>query len=164
MKASVLRGLKNSLLLLLWLLLVQFTSSLLSMVVILILGLSHPIGPTPLWQWIMEGVLICSFWFVMGWVAAHVVQPRPVGATAVLTIWTLLTSLMRNAYLFLLPQRTCGGMLRESLRLLCYDPSAWRGEYWDLPSGCLLLSAALGVGLLFRRKRKARNKADGEST
>ena len=152
MKRSVLRGLKGSLLLLLWLLLVQFVSSLLSVVVIVILGAGHPVGPTPLWEWIIFGGLSCLFWFVMGWVITDVIQLRPAGAFAVLTIWTIVTSLMQNVYLLFLPQQTCGGMCREILQFLRNDPGVRLDDYLDLPIGCFLLSAALGAGMLFRRK------------
>lgn len=122
MKVNVLRGLRSSLLLFLWLLLVQFISFLLSVGVILILGISHPVGPTPLWQWIIDGVLICLFWLVMGMVTPDVVQLRLAGVVAMLTVWAILTSLMRNAYLLLLPQKTCGGMLRQILLFCVITP------------------------------------------
>jgi hypothetical protein len=58
---------------------------------------------------------------------------------------------MRNMYLFLLPQRICGGMIIQIVQSLYYDSIVWLDAYWDLPIGCFLLSVALGVGLLLRR-------------
>lgn len=153
MKLNVFRGLRSSLLLFLWLLLVQFISSLLSVGVILILGISHPVGPTPLWEWIIAGVVICLFWLVMGVVTPDVVQLRLAGVVAMLMGWAMLTSLMRNAYLLFLPQITCGGMLRQIIQFLHYNSSFLLDEYRDLPIGCFLLSVTFGAGLLLRRKR-----------
>lgn len=159
MKRNVLRGLRSSLLLFLWLLLVQFISSLLSIGVILILGINHPVGPTPLWVWIIDGVLICLFWLVMGMVTPDVVQLRLAGVVAMLMVWAILTSLMRNVYLLFLPQKTCGGMLRQILQFLRYNSAFLLDEYQDLPIGCFLLSVTFGVGVLLRQKRtKAINK------
>ena len=165
MKTGVLRGLKNSLLLFLWLLLVQFFSSVLTGLVTMIFGIVHPVGSTPLWQWIINGALTCLFWLWMGWYTPHFAQPRPVGAVAVLTMWSMLTSSMRNMYLFLLSQRICGGMIIQIVQSLYYDSRVWLDAYWDLPIGCFLLSVAFVVGLLIRRNHtKAIPKSSGEIT
>lgn len=164
MKVSVNRWLKSSLLLFLWLLLVQFISSVLTGLVALIFGIIQPVG-TALWQWIINGTLTCLFWLWMGWYTPHFAQPRPVGTVAVLTMWSMLTSFMRNMYLFLLPQRICGGMIIQIVQSLYYDSIVWLDAYWDLPIGCFLLSVALGVGLLLRRNHtKAIPKSSGEIT
>ena len=152
MKVSVNRWLMSSLLLFLWLLLVQFISSVLTGLVALIFGIIQPVG-TALWQWIINGALTCLFWLWMGWYTPHFAQPRPVGTVAVLTMWSILTSLLRNMHLILLPQRICGGMIIQLVHSLHYDSIGWLDTYWDLPIGCFLLSAALGVGLLLRRNQ-----------
>ena len=152
MKISVNRRLKSSLLLFLWLLLVQFISSVLTGLVALILGIIQPVG-TALWQWVINGALTCLFWLFMGLYTPHFAQPRPVGTVAVLTMWSILTSLLRNMHLILLPQRICGGMIIQIAHSLHYDSIAWLDAYWDLPIGCFLLPAALGVGLLLRRNQ-----------
>jgi hypothetical protein len=171
MKASILRELKGSLLLLLWLLPVQFLSamltglgSVLAAVGAIIFGVFHLVGSTPLWQWILGGVLVCLLWFLAGWFMPCADQLRPGGAAVVLTIWTVLTSFMHAVYLLFLPQELCGGMIMQILQALYYDSGAWLDQYWDLPIGCFMLSAALGVGLILRRKHaKASHKTSGEN-
>lgn len=155
MKRDVLHGLRSALLLSLWLLLTQVLSAILSAVVILLLGISHPVGPTPLWQWVVSGVLICLLWLGMGMAAPAFVQLHPAGTVLLLTAWALLSSWMRNAYLLFLPQSTCGGMLRNMVQVLVHSSGSLLDEYRDLPVGCFVLSAAFGVGLLFRRRPAA---------
>lgn len=168
MKTRILRGLKSSFLLFLWLLLAQAASALFTLAAamlalvlmafggILVLG-----GPTPLWEWIACGVPLCLFWLLMGRFAPHAARPGPAGAVIVLTMWAVLTSLMRNMYLLLLAQRICGGMLEQILQFL--DCSSWFDKERALTTGCFLLPAALGTGLLWGRKRTAAAGRDGQS-
>lgn len=162
MKRNALHGLRNALLLALWLLLVQALSAILSAVVILLLGISHPVGPTPLWQWVVSGVLICLLWLGMGMAAPAFVQLHPAGTVLLLTAWALLSSWMRNAYLLFLPQSTCGGMLRNMAQSLLPDSGLLLDDYQDLPIGCFALSAAFGIGLLFRRRPAAAAMEENE--
>ncbi|MDE6589601.1 MAG: hypothetical protein K2K53_04475 [Oscillospiraceae bacterium] len=155
MKIRILRELKSSLLLFLWLLLVQTVCALFTLVVAilalvlmafggsLVLG-----GSTPLWEWIAYSVPICLFWLAMGRFAPHVVRPGLVGAVIVLTMWAILTALMRNAYLFLLAQRVCGGMLEQILQSVNYNSQFDKERV--LTIGCFLLPATLGMGLILR--------------
>lgn len=164
MKTGVLQGLKHSLLLFLWLLLLQFISSLLTVVVTVIFGVFHLMGPTPLWEQILHGVLTCLLWFYAGWFMPCADQLRPGGTVAVLTIWTVLTSFMQGVYLLFLPQQFCGGMLRQIFLFFQPNSSVLLDYYWGFPIGCILLSVALGVGLLLRRKHpKASHKTRGEN-
>jgi len=168
MKIKILRELRASFLLFLWLLLVQTVCALVALVVatlamvlmafggFLVLG-----GSTPLWEWIAYGVPICLFWLVMGRFAPHAVRPGPAGAVVVLTMWAVLTSLMRNAYLLLFSQRVCGGMLEQILQSLHY--SSGFDEERALTIGCFLLPVVLGMGLLLGRKRTAAVDHGGES-
>lgn len=160
MKMKILCELKASLLLFLWLLLIQFTAAFFTVLAMLALalgGIIPLVGPTPLWQWIVGGVLTCLFWMMMGWFAPHVVQPRPAGAVIVLTIWAALTFLMANMPLLFLAQEL-GGMLGQILRPLGH--SSWIVEKL-VP--CLLLPAALGMGLFLGRKRTVAVGYGGES-
>ena len=154
MKRDVLCGVRSVLLLSLWLLLVQILSSFLSAGVILLMGISHPVGPTPLWQWILAGALICLLWLGMGVVAPDVIQLGPIGTAAVLVVWALLTAWMRNVPLLFLPQSTCGGMVRNMVQCLLPGSGLPLDKYRDLPMGCVILSATFGVGLLVRRGRR----------
>ena len=156
MKVRVLREFKSFFLLFLWLLLLQIISSLLTVVGTMIFGIFNLVGPTPLWQWILNGVLTCLLWFLAGWFMPYVDQLKPGGAVTVLTIWTVLTSFMRGVYLLFLPQQFCGTMLREILQAFHYDSGVRLDEYWDLPIGCFLLSIVLGTGLLLRRKHEGK--------
>ena len=164
MKTRVLCELKRSSLMLLWLLLVQTTSALFSGIAMLVLELLtfggiHLAGPTPLWEWIAGGVLSCLFWLAMGRFAPPDVRPGPVGAVIVLTMWAILTSLMWNiVYLLLLAQKTCGWMLEQILQSLGYE--SWNDERVTLIA-YFLLPAALGMGLLWGRKRTAAAGQDG---
>lgn len=106
-------------------------------------------------QAIAYGVPISLFWLVMGRFAPHAVRPGPAGAVIVLTMWAILTSLMRNAYLFLLAQRVCGGMLEQILQPLDY--SSQFDKERALTIGCFLLPTALGMGLLWGRKHTMSN-------
>lgn len=166
MKIRILRVLKSSLLLFLWLLLVQIVCALFTLVVsILVLVLMAFVGTlvlggsTPLWEWIAYGVPICLFWLLMGRFAPHVVRPGPAGAVIVLTMWAILTSLMRNAYLLLLAQRACGGMLEQILQSLGYNSQFDKER--SLTIGCFLLPAVLGIGLFLGRKRTVAAGHDG---
>lgn len=166
MKIRIPRELKSSFLLLLWLLLVQTVCALFTLVaailalVLMAFGGSLVLGgSTPLWEWIACGVPVCLFWLAMGRFAPHVVRPGPAGTVVVLTVWAVLTSLMRNAYLLLLAQSVCGGMVEQILQLL--DCSSWFDKGRALTIGCFLLPAALGVGLLLGRKRMLAAGHDG---
>ena len=158
MKIRILHELKSSLLLFSWLLLVQ-TVCALFILVVAILALALLIfsgslvlsGTTPLWEWIACSVPICLFWVVMGRLAPHAARPGPAGTMVVLTVWAILTSLMRSMDLFFLAQSACGGMLEQILRLL--DCSPLFDKERALTIGCFLLPAALGMGLLLGRKR-----------
>ncbi len=136
----------------LWLLLAQTIAALFSVLVMLVvlillaMGIQlQLLGHTPLWEWIACGVPICLYWLAMGRIAPYAARPGPVGIVAVLTVWGILTSLMRNMYLILFVQRTCGGMLEEILG--CEGGLA-------LTIACFLLPAALGMGLLLGRGEK----------
>lgn len=164
-KTRILRELKSSLLLFLWLLLAQtvcalFTlvAAILALVLMALSGMLVLGGPTPLWEWIAYGVPICLFWLVMGRSAPPVVRPGPAGTVVVLSVWAVLTSLMRNMYLPLLAQRACGGMLEHILHPLGHGHSVWSD---DLTIGCFLLPAVLGMGLLLGRKRTVEAGHDG---
>lgn len=168
MKTRILRELKSSSLLFLWLLLVQTVCALFTLVVAILAltlmafgGILVLSGSTPLWEWIACGVPICLFWLVMGRFAPHVARPGPAGAVVVLTMWAVLTSLMPNMYLLLLAQRTCGRMLGQILQSLDYSSQFDEGP--ALTIGCFLLSAALGMGLLLGRKRTVAADHDGQS-
>lgn len=169
MKIRILRELKSSSLLFLWLLLVQTVCALFTLVVailafvVMVFGGGLVLGgSTPLWEWIAYGVPICLFWLAMGRVAPHVIRPGPTGAVIVLMMWAILTSLMRNAYLLLLAQRVCGGMLEQILQSLDYNSQFDKER--ALTIGCFLLPAVFGVGLLLRQKHtEAINKASGGS-
>lgn len=158
MKTKVLHDLKSSLLLFLWLLLVQTICALFTLaaailaLVLMALGGSLVLGgSTSLREWIAAGVPVCLFWLMMGWFAPRDVRPGPAGAAVVLAMWAVLTSLMPNMYLLLLAQRACGGMLGQILWRCGYI--VWLDKAWDLAVGCFLLPAALGMGLLLGRKR-----------
>ena len=164
MKRRILRELKSSLLLFLWLLMVQTTSALFTVVTMLALDLTAYGGiqlvSTPLWEWIAYGVLIFLYWLVMGWFAPHDVRPGAAEAVIVLTMWAALTSLTWNiVYLLSLAQKTFGGMLEQILRSLGYRD--WNNELRSLIIASLLLSAAFGMGLLLGRKRTAAADHDG---
>ena len=164
MKRRILRELKSSLLLFLWLLMVQTTSALFTVVIMLALELTVYGGiqlvSTPLWEWIAYGVLIFLFWLVMGWAAPHDVRPGAAGAVIVLTMWAALTSLMRNMDLLLLAQSACGGMLEKILQFL--DHSGFDKER-ALTIGCFLLPAMFGMGLILGQKRTATADHGGSS-
>ena len=154
---KILRELKSSLLLFLWLLLVQTVCALFILVVailvfmFLLFGGSLVLGgSTPLWEWIAYGVPICLFWLAMGRFAPHAVRPGLAGAVIVLTMWAALTSLMRNMDLLLLAQSAYGGMLEKILQFL--DHSGFDKER-ALTIGCFLLPATFGMGLILGRKR-----------
>lgn len=166
MKIKILRKLKSFLLLFLWLLLVQTVCALFTLVasilalVLMAFGGSLVLGgSTLLWEWIAYGVLICLFWLMMGQFAPRVVRPGPAGAVVVLTTWAVLTSLMRNADLLLLTQRTCGGMLEQILQSL--DHISRFDKERALTVGCFLLPATFGMGLILGRKRTAIVDHDG---
>ncbi len=161
MNASILRKIKGSFLLFIWLLLVQVISSLLTMIVTMILGIFNLVGPTPLWQWILNGVLIWLLWFFAGWIMPRTDQLKPDLVAIVLAIWTLMTSLLRNISLYFLPQQFFGTMLREILQALYFDSNVRFDSYWDLPIGCFLLSITLGVGLLLSRKHPKATQVPG---
>ena len=153
-----LRELKSSALLFLWLLLVQtvcalfiLVAAILALALLVFSGGLVLSGATPLWGWIAYSVPICLFWVVMGRLAPHSARPGPVGTVVVLTIWAVLTSLMRSMELFFLAQSACGGMLEQILQFL--NCSARFDKEWALTIGCFLLPAALGMGLLLGRKR-----------
>lgn len=166
MRIRILRGLKSSFLLFLWLLLVQTVCALFTLVasilalVLMAFGGSLVLGgSTSLLGWIAGGVLLCLFWLVMGQFAPHVVRPGPVRAVVVLTMWAVLTSLMRNMDLIFLAQRACGGMLEQILQSL--NHSSQFDKERALTIGCFLLPAMLGLGLLLGRKRTVETGHDG---
>ena len=168
MKTRILHELKSSSLLFLWLLLTQTVCALFTLVVSILALVSMAFsgglvlsGHTPLWLSISGGALICLFWLVMGRSAPRDVRPGPAGAVAVLTVWAVLTSLIRTDLVFL-AQRACGGMLEEILRAL--EHSALFDEGRALTIGCFLLPAALGMGLLLRRGRAAAAGPDGQNS
>lgn len=169
MKIRVLRELKSSFLLFLWLLLVQtvcavftVTVSILALMLMAFSGTLVLGGSTlAVWGWIACAVPICLFWLAMGRFAPHAVRPGPVGTVAVLTLWAALTSLMGGADLIFLSQSVCGGMLEQILCSL--DLSSWFDKGRALTIGCFLLPAVLGAGLLLGRKRTAAVGCDGQS-
>lgn len=158
-KTKILCELKRSLLLSLWLLMVQTLSAMLIMAAMAVTlvwdlaayGGAHLAGPTPLWGWAAGGALICLFWLAMGRFAPRGVRPGRAGTAAVLTAWAVLTPLTWNAvYLLLLPQKLLGGMLGQLLRFL--GCGTWNDERAAL-TACFLLPAAFGAGLLWGWKR-----------
>ena len=154
MKRNVLRGLRSSLLLFLWLLLVQFISAVLVTILILVTHIGHLLGPTPLWVQIIIALPICLFWLVMGVVTPDVVQLRPAGLAAVLLGWAIVTALMRSVYLLFLPQQTCSGMLLEILKLLFSGPTFLKDDYQNSLIGFFLLPVTFGAGILLGQKRR----------
>lgn len=164
---KILRELKSSLLLFLWLLLVQTVCALFILVASTLLFLlmvfsgSLALGSsTPLWEWIAYGVPICLFWLAMGRFVPHVVRPGPAGAVVILTMWTVLTSLMRKMDFPLLAQNACGGLLEKILQFL--DHSGFDKER-ALTIGCFLLPAMFGMGLILGQKHTATADHGGSS-
>ena len=159
MKARILRELKSSFLLFLWLLLMQTAADLLLAVaaalglLLAALGVFPLVGRTPLWVWIALSVPVCLSWLAMGWLAPRAVRPGPAETAVVLTVWSVLASLMSSVYFLFLAQKVCGGMLEQILRSLGHD--AWSAEKLALTAACFLLSTVLGMGLLWGRKHTA---------
>ena len=169
MKIKLLRELKHSVLLFLWLLLGQLAASaLLTVASVLVLalgafGVIPLVGRGPLWVWIAVGVPVCLFWLATGRFAPQAVRPGPVGAAAVLTVWAVLASLLRTMYTMyplFLPQEFCGGMLEQILRL--WGCGAWADKGLGATIACFLLSAVVGMGLYLGRKHTAEAGHDGE--
>ena len=148
----------SSALLLFWLVMVQFLAALLLVVGSLaLLGLdlaafggAHLEGPMP-WCRAAAGALALLFWLGAGYLAPREVRPGLAGTAVVLLLWAAGTALLRNSYLFLLPQRLCGGALAALLGSVWPDRLA-AGEL-GLTVSCALLPAALGLGLYLGRKR-----------
>ena len=150
MKKEILRESGTSLLLFLWLMLVQFAGAFFFVITLLVLALCGVIpvlGPTPFWAWMASGVLVCLFWLMMGWLAPRAARPGPVGAGITLAVGAALTVFISNTPLLFFPQELCGGMLERIL-----DHSSW---IITKLVPCFLLPAVLGIGLLLGRKRTA---------
>lgn len=166
MRLRIMRELKSSFLLFLWLLLVQtvcalfvLVAAILALVMMALGGTLVLSGSTPLWEWVVYGVLICLFWLAMGRLAPRTARPGPAGAVAVLAMWAVLTSLMRGMDLIFLAQRACGGMLEQILPSLGW--SSGFDQDRALIIGCFLLSAVFGMGLFLGRKPAVATSHDG---
>ncbi len=149
---------RSSALLLVWLVLVQFLAAFLfGLGSLALLGLDlaafsgvHLEGPG-IWGWMAAGALVLLFWLGAGYLAPREVRPGQAGTVIVLPLWAAGTALLRNAYLFLLPQRLCGGALAALLSPVWPDRLAAGGL--GLTVSCALLPAALGLGLYLGRGR-----------
>ncbi len=139
--------------LLLCLCVVQLMAAVLVAIVMLVLaltGIVPLVGPTPLWGWIVSGVLVCLLWLGMGRLTSCAVRPGAVETVAVLVIWAGLTVLLSNMPLLFYPQDLCGGMLEQLLGI--QDHSSWLVRS-VVP--CLLLSAVFGAGLFWGWKTQS---------
>ena len=171
MSANTLRAkARSSALLALWLALVQFLAAFLfALGSLALLGLdlaafggAHLEGAGT-WGRIAAGALALLFWLAAGYLAPREVRPGPVGAAIVLPLWAAGTALLRNSYLFLLPQRLCGGALAALLSSVWPDRLA-AGEL-GLTVSCALLPAVLGLGLYLGRKRlETRGETDEKTS
>ena len=170
MKANTLRtGVCSSALLVFWLALVQFLAAFLFGVGSLaLLGLDlaafggvHLEGPGT-WGWAAAGALALLLWLAAGYLAPREVRPGRLGTAIVLPLWAAGTALLRSSYLFLLPQRLCGGALAALLNFVWPDRLA--AEELGLTVSCALLPAVLGLGLYLGAKRLAKRGETDEKT
>lgn len=159
MRANTFRAeVLSSALLVFWLALVQFLAAFLfAMGSLALLGLdlaafggAHLAGPGT-WGWAAAGALALLFWLGAGYLAPREVRPGRLGTVIFLLLWAAGTALLRNLYLFLLPQRLCGGALAALLS--SGRPDRLAAEELGLTVSCALLPAVLGLGLYLGRKR-----------
>ena len=162
MKKGLLNGIKSGGTLFLWLMLSQFISSLLLGIVALIGWIIHPMGSTPLWEYIGCSVIFCAFWFYMGWRTPYADQLKPGVAVPVIAVWTVMTFLMEGTLLFFSPQPQCGAVIREIFEAVNYESRFWFYEFWDTVIGYVMLSTALGVGLFRKQKKLKENPVTNE--